>query len=278
MAIGSEMVEQYRLEHPESRAVSLWTYYGSSGTVRRRTCIACRGVAATSAGKYPETVRAGEQWDAHEASCHALALLGRRTASRMRRERIADEKRTVLLSIGGDVSVTHTEAESTRRACAALARDLLAVQPLADLMIDRAAAQSASAAVPHTWRDSYEHASAALLAAPPWAEIVLSACSRAGSGGQWWAKSYAAQFGGAAASGSLLSVSRYDADPLARTGRCDRLIEMADTMAHDTGARSTRWQDAARAIEPATHTDPAPTATEPESDARAAVWAEEARS
>lgn len=52
---GTNYVSLYRKLNPRSRAVDDWTYYGSSGVVKRATCIYCRRLIATCSAKYPET-------------------------------------------------------------------------------------------------------------------------------------------------------------------------------------------------------------------------------
>lgn len=49
------VVKEYRRENPTSRAVDHTTVWGSSGVVRRVTCIYCRNCIATSAADWPET-------------------------------------------------------------------------------------------------------------------------------------------------------------------------------------------------------------------------------
>jgi ribosomal protein L24 len=51
----TDCVSLYRKLNPSSRAVNDYTYYGSSGVVRRATCIYCRNVVATCSAKWKET-------------------------------------------------------------------------------------------------------------------------------------------------------------------------------------------------------------------------------
>jgi len=62
-------VALYRLRHPESRAVSDWTYLGSGGRVRRATCIYCREVIVTCAAAWPETKDFWQKANWHGADC-----------------------------------------------------------------------------------------------------------------------------------------------------------------------------------------------------------------
>jgi hypothetical protein len=48
----------YRLDHPESRATGRFTFYGSTGSVRRYTCVCCRRVVDTESGKWAPTQHA----------------------------------------------------------------------------------------------------------------------------------------------------------------------------------------------------------------------------
>lgn len=59
----------YRILHKESRAVDHTTWYGSTGVVRRATCIYCRRVVATSSKKYPETQMSISDRLSHGESC-----------------------------------------------------------------------------------------------------------------------------------------------------------------------------------------------------------------
>jgi hypothetical protein len=59
----------YRILHKESRAVDHTTWAGSSGVVRRATCIYCRRVVATSSAKYPETQKSFSDRLSHGESC-----------------------------------------------------------------------------------------------------------------------------------------------------------------------------------------------------------------
>ncbi len=45
----------YRAINRRSRAIAPWTYRGSSGCVRRATCIFCRRVIATCSANWPTT-------------------------------------------------------------------------------------------------------------------------------------------------------------------------------------------------------------------------------
>jgi len=58
-------LEVYRAKNPRSRATRDWTYYGSTGCVRRATCIYCRRVIATCSQKWPETQQFSDDAEAH---------------------------------------------------------------------------------------------------------------------------------------------------------------------------------------------------------------------
>ena len=62
-------IHLYRLVNSKSRAVDDTTWYGSSGVVRRATCIYCRRVVATSSGRYKETIRSFGARQAHVIEC-----------------------------------------------------------------------------------------------------------------------------------------------------------------------------------------------------------------
>lgn len=67
-----QILQRYREINRRSRAVNLWTYYGSSGCVRRATCIFCRHVVATCSGAWPETIGFRRDADAHCEECAML--------------------------------------------------------------------------------------------------------------------------------------------------------------------------------------------------------------
>lgn len=69
---NEEVVAAYRAAYPRSRAVRLWTYTGSSGAVKRATCIACRETIATCSAKWPETETYKRAIPEHLASCGAI--------------------------------------------------------------------------------------------------------------------------------------------------------------------------------------------------------------
>ena len=77
MKITDQALKSYRALNPASRALRRWTYYGSGGSVRRVTCVACRRVIATSAQNWPETKTARRDRDQHLATCEDWALLDR---------------------------------------------------------------------------------------------------------------------------------------------------------------------------------------------------------
>ena len=52
---STDHVSLYRRLNPRSRAVNHFTYYGSTGGIRRATCIYCRKVVATCSNKWRET-------------------------------------------------------------------------------------------------------------------------------------------------------------------------------------------------------------------------------
>lgn len=62
----------YRAAHPESRASHYYTLHGSSGTVRRYTCVACRCVIDSESAKYAPTKHAERRVEAHLQSCKTL--------------------------------------------------------------------------------------------------------------------------------------------------------------------------------------------------------------
>lgn len=64
-----QAVQLYRENNPTSRAQNVWTYYGSSGVVRRATCIFCRRLIATCSNNWPETKRFRENADDHAFDC-----------------------------------------------------------------------------------------------------------------------------------------------------------------------------------------------------------------
>jgi hypothetical protein len=78
-----DTIALYRLENPRSRAVDHTTWSGSSAGVRRATCIYCRGVVATSSGKYPETLKSIRARHDHEDQCVARLELAYRYLSRV---------------------------------------------------------------------------------------------------------------------------------------------------------------------------------------------------
>lgn len=59
-------VALYRLLHPESRVVDHCKLYGSSGVIRRVTCIYC-GSLITSSNAWPETKRSLDFRKNHKA-------------------------------------------------------------------------------------------------------------------------------------------------------------------------------------------------------------------
>lgn len=75
-------VAAYRIANPSSRAVDHTTWAGSTGCVRRATCIYCRCVVATSSASYRETKRSIQARAAHGEACAAqyLSMLSTRAA------------------------------------------------------------------------------------------------------------------------------------------------------------------------------------------------------
>ncbi len=74
------IVSLYRTLNPRSRAVDHTTLYGSGSRVRRRTCIYCRRVVATSCGDWPETAVALNAAHGHAEKCaprYVAANVGR---------------------------------------------------------------------------------------------------------------------------------------------------------------------------------------------------------
>lgn len=69
-----QAVKLYREHNPQSRAVHGWTEYGSTGAVRRYTCIFCRAEIDTESKEYPPTRHATEATREHVPAC-ALAYL-----------------------------------------------------------------------------------------------------------------------------------------------------------------------------------------------------------
>lgn len=59
-------------DHPESRACGWITRYGSGGTRRLYTCVACRVIVATESAQYPQTRHAAEAVAAHEDECDRI--------------------------------------------------------------------------------------------------------------------------------------------------------------------------------------------------------------
>lgn len=76
LAIIRVALALYRQHHPRSRAVNTWTYNGSTGGVRRATCIFCRREIATCSAKWPETKTFTREADAHGAACALTYLQG----------------------------------------------------------------------------------------------------------------------------------------------------------------------------------------------------------
>jgi hypothetical protein len=60
-----------------TRASDHTTLYGSTGCVRRRTCVYCRSVIATSSAKYRETQRSHDACAEHAAECAPRYLAAR---------------------------------------------------------------------------------------------------------------------------------------------------------------------------------------------------------
>ena len=58
----------YRTNNPRSRAEGITKLYGSTGVVRKRTCIVC-GAQCRSSAKWPETKRSYDFAFEHEKSC-----------------------------------------------------------------------------------------------------------------------------------------------------------------------------------------------------------------
>ena len=73
-----DMIQQalmlYRKRNPKSRAVHGWTEYGSTGAVRKYTCVFCRTEIATEAKAWPPTRRATEATRDHVAACACAYL------------------------------------------------------------------------------------------------------------------------------------------------------------------------------------------------------------
>lgn len=75
-------VRLYRDAHRESRAPWWTVVYGSGGTRRKYSCIACGCVIDTESANYPQTKHAREACDEHDESCAARAAW-RRAAKRI---------------------------------------------------------------------------------------------------------------------------------------------------------------------------------------------------
>ena len=66
---STDHVMLYRRLNPRSRAVNHYTYYGSTGCVRKATCIYCRNVVATCSNKWRETKTFRREANNHTANC-----------------------------------------------------------------------------------------------------------------------------------------------------------------------------------------------------------------
>lgn len=64
-----KIIRRYREIHKHSRAVNLYTLYGSGGKVRRATCIFCRKVVATCSNTWPETITFRQKAYEHCSQC-----------------------------------------------------------------------------------------------------------------------------------------------------------------------------------------------------------------
>jgi hypothetical protein len=71
-------VAKYRHDNPRSRAYSTWTYYGSTGSVRRATCVFCRRTISTCSANWPETRRFTRDAREHSRACAEAYLIGDR--------------------------------------------------------------------------------------------------------------------------------------------------------------------------------------------------------
>ena len=81
--------EKYKILNPKSRATQDWTLYGSSGSVRRATCIYCRSIIATCSNNWPATNRFYELIENHSHKCDEkkkYEMLNDETVSRMLEE------------------------------------------------------------------------------------------------------------------------------------------------------------------------------------------------
>lgn len=59
----------YRYDNPKSRALDYWTYYGSSGTVYRATCVFCKQQISSCSAKWPKTKKFFQQIWEHKFNC-----------------------------------------------------------------------------------------------------------------------------------------------------------------------------------------------------------------
>lgn len=67
----AESVHILRARQPRSRAVGNWTYVGSTGCVRRATCVYCGREVATCSAKWRETITFRAKADSHADGCAA---------------------------------------------------------------------------------------------------------------------------------------------------------------------------------------------------------------
>lgn len=69
--ITDPAVAAYRAANPHSRAVQRFTWWGSTYSVRRATCVACRREIGTCSSKWPTTKQLIAAIAAHTESCEA---------------------------------------------------------------------------------------------------------------------------------------------------------------------------------------------------------------
>lgn len=67
-----QILKRYRTINTWSRAIKLYTLYGSGGTQRRATCIFCRKVVATCSNQWPETQTFRKNAYKHSKQCAIL--------------------------------------------------------------------------------------------------------------------------------------------------------------------------------------------------------------
>lgn len=69
-------IEVYRRNNPHSRAAHKWTFMGSTGAVRKQTCVFCRGFTRTSSAKWPIPKGTDKALDQHCGPCSLAYLIG----------------------------------------------------------------------------------------------------------------------------------------------------------------------------------------------------------